>query len=142
MDGTGEPAARRRTLLGDPERDRLAAVLREHYAAGRLSLDELRRRAEIVYGAAYLDEAEAALAELPAAGLAGLPMAAGETGPGAGQRPRRGWPSRRHAESARPAPGWVPTAERFRDPSSGVIMRVWVDPADGGRHYVPDDATG
>jgi hypothetical protein len=142
MDGTGEPAARRRTLLGDPERDRLAAILREHYAAGRLSLDELRRRAEIVYGAAYLDEAEAALAELPAAaGLAGLPAAA-ETGPAAGQRPRRGWPSRRHAESARPAPGWVPTAERFRDPSSGVIMRVWVDPADGSRHYVPDDATG
>jgi Domain of unknown function (DUF1707) len=134
MDGTGEPAARRRTLLGDSERDRLAAVLREHYAAGRLSLDELRRRAEIVYGAAYLDEAEAALAELPAT--------AGEAGPGTGQRPRRGWPSRRHAETARPAPGWAPTAERFRDPSSGVIMRVWVDPADGSRHYVPDDPTG
>jgi len=133
MDGTGESPARRRTLLGDPERDRLAAVLREHYAAGRLSLDELRRRAEIVYGAAYLDEAEAALAELPAAAV--------DTGPGAGQRPRRGWPSRRHAESARPASGWVSTAERFRDPSSGVIMRVWVDPADGSRHYVPDDAT-
>jgi hypothetical protein len=134
MDATGEPAARRRTLLGDPERDRLAGVLREHYAAGRLTLDELRRRAEVVYGATYLDEAEAALAELPAA--------VAETGPGAGQRPRRGWPARRHAESARPASGWVPTAERFRDPSSGVIMRVWVDPADGSRHYVPDDATG
>ena len=134
MDGTGESSARRRTLLGDPERDRLAAVLREHYAAGRLSLDELRRRAEIVYGAAYLDEAAAALAELPVA-------AAGEAGPGSGQRRRRGWPSRRHAETARPAPGWVPTAERFRDPSSRVIMRVWVDPADGSRHYVPDDAT-
>jgi Domain of unknown function (DUF1707) len=134
MDGTGEPAARRRILLGDPERERLAAVLREHYAAGRLSLDELRRRAEIVYGAAYLDEAEAALAELP--------VAAGEPGPVGGRRPRRGWPSRRHAETARPAPTWVPTAERFRDPSSGVIMRVWVDPADGSRHYVPDDGSG
>ena len=29
---------------------------------------------------------------------------------------------------------------RFRDPSSGVIMRVWVDPGDDSRHYVPDDA--
>ena len=56
MDGTGESPARRRTLLADTERDRLAAVLREHYAAGRLSLDELRRRAEIVFAAAYLDE--------------------------------------------------------------------------------------
>ncbi len=135
MDGTGESPARRRTLLGDPERDRFVAALREHYAAGRLSLDELRRRAEIVLAAAYLDEAEAALAELPVA-------AAGTPGPGAGRGgARRGWPSRRHAETAAPAPGWIPTAERFRDPSSGVIMRVWVDPADSSRHYVPDDAT-
>jgi len=33
----------------------------------------------------------------------------------------------------------MPTAERFRDPSSGVIMRVWLDPSGESRHYVPDD---
>jgi hypothetical protein len=135
VDGTGEPAARRRILLADAERDRFVAVLREHYAAGRLSLEELRRRAGIVLAAAYLDEAEAALAELPVAAAGNV--APGNTAPTA----RRGWPSRRHAQTAAPAAGWVPTAERFRDPSSGVIMRVWVDPADGSRHYVPDDAT-
>ena len=137
MDGTGESPARRRTLLGDTERDRLVAVLREHYAAGRLSMDELRRRAEIVFAAAYLNEAEGALAELPA-------IAAEGTGArrDAGRGPRRSRPRRGgHAESASPAPGWVRTTERFRDPSSGVIMRVWVDPADDSRHYVPDDAT-
>ncbi len=134
MDGTGDSPARPRTLLGDPERDRFVALLREHYAAGRLSLEELRRRAGIVLTAAYLDEAEGAMAELPAAAPA--------TPAGPGQGPRRGWLSRRgHAETARPAPGWVRTEERFRDPSSGVIMRVWVDPADGSRHYVPDDVT-
>jgi thymidylate kinase len=37
-------------------------------------------------------------------------------------------------------PGWVPTAERFRDPPSGMIVRVWIDPSDESRHYVPDDA--
>ena len=138
MDGTGEPSARRRTLLADAERDRFVAALREHYAAGRLSLEELRRRAGIVLAAAYRDEAEAALAELPAAATTTAPgNAAPDTGPAA----RRGWPSRRHAQTAAPAAGWMPTAERFRDPSSGVIMRVWVDPADGSRHYVPDDAT-
>ena len=136
MDGTGESPARRRTLLGDSERDRLAAVLREHYAAGRLSLDELRRRAEIVLAAAYLDEADLALAELPAIAGGARGVAVTE------QAPRRGLLSRRgHAESAQPAAGWVQTAERFRDPSTGVIMRVWVDPADGSRHYVPDDMT-
>ena len=138
MDGTGEPSARRRTLLADAERDRFVAALREHYAAGRLSLEELRRRAGIVLAAAYLDEAEAALAELPAAITTTAP---GNAAPGTGRGTRRGWPSRRHAQTAAPAAGWVPTAERFRDPSSGVVMRVWVDPADGSRHYVPDDAT-
>jgi hypothetical protein len=135
VDGTGEPSARRRILLSDAERDRFVAVLREHYAAGRLSLEELRRRAGIVLAAAYLDEAEAALAELPVAAVGNT--ATGNTAAGT----RRGRPSRRHAQTAAPAAGWVPTAERFRDPSSGVIMRVWLDPADGSRHYVPDDAT-
>jgi Domain of unknown function (DUF1707) len=135
MDGTGK-SPDRRVLLGDSERDRFVAVLREHYAAGRLSLEELRRRAEIVLAAAYRDEAVSALAELPAMAAEGA-----VAGRAAGQGQRRGWLSRRgHAEAARPAPGWVSTAERFRDPSSGVIMRVWVDPADGSRHYVPDDA--
>jgi len=126
-----------RTLLGDTDRDQLVSVLREHYAAGRLSLDELRRRAELVYASAYLDEAQVALAELPA--IAGREASATE--PKSAQRQgllrRRG-----HAQVSVPEPGWVRTHERFRDPSSGVIMRVWVDPADGSRHYVPDDTAG
>ena len=132
MDGTGDSGTRR--LLGDSERDRFVAVLREHYAAGRLSLEELRRRAGIVLAAAYVDEAQGAMAELPGAGPgAGQP-------PVAGHQPRRGWLSRRgHADAARPAAGWQRTGERFRDPSSGMIMRVWIDPADGRRHYVTDD---
>jgi hypothetical protein len=125
-----------RILLGDAERNRLVSALREHYAQGRLSLDELRRRAELVYASSYLDEAQAALAELPA--LAGDAPAARP--PSAA---RQGWPRRRgHAHADRPEPGWTRTDERFRDPSSGQIMRVWVDPADGGRHYVPDEAAG
>lgn len=121
--------------MGDGDRERLLLILREHYAAGRLSLDEVRRRTEIVLSASYADEADGALAELPAIAV---------PAPGAGgaqaQPRRRGLLSRRgHAEVARPAPGWVRTAERFRDPSSGLVMRVWLDPADGSRHYAPDD---
>jgi hypothetical protein len=35
----------------------------------------------------------------------------------------------------------VPTDERFRDPTTRVIMRVWIDPATQPetRWYVPDD---
>jgi len=119
-------------LIGDPERERLTAILRDHYADGRLTLDELRRRAEIVLAATYQDEADQAFAGLPAT----FPAAAVAARP-----PRQGLLSRRgHAESASPGPDWVATAERFRDPSSGLIMRVWIDPADGSRHYVPDDS--
>ena len=110
------------------------SVLREHYAAGRLTLEELRRRAGIVYAAAYRDEAQAA--------MDGLPAIAGSEPEPTQQRDGRqeGWPRRRgHAQARRPEPGWVRTDERFRDPSSGVIMRVWLDPSDASRHYVPDD---
>ncbi len=120
-----------RTLLSDAERDHLTAALREHYAAGRLDLDELRRRVAIVIEARYLDEARDALAELPAVAAAPAGSAAAA---------RRSWPRRRgHAHADSPRPGWERTDERFRDPASGQVMRVWVDPADGSRHYVPDD---
>jgi DUF1707 SHOCT-like domain len=118
-----------RTLIGDAERERVVEMLREHYAAGRLSLEELTRRTGLALGATYADEAAAALAELPGgAPASGTPDAS-----------RAGWLRRRgHAQSSKPGAGWVPTGERFRDPSSGAIMRVWVDPADDSRHYVPD----
>jgi Domain of unknown function (DUF1707) len=121
-----------RVLIGDAERNRLVSELNEHYVAGRLTLEDLRRRAETVMSAVYLDEARAALAELPA--IAGAAPA------GATPASRSGWFRRKgHAQVSAPAPGWERTSERFRDPSSGVIMRVWVDPADHSRHYVPDD---
>jgi uncharacterized protein DUF1707 len=122
-------------LIGDAERNRLVSELNEHYVAGRLTLEDLRRRVETVMSAVYLDEARAALAELPAiAGAA--PVRTGGRGDGS----RAGWFRRKgHAQVSAPEPGWERTDERFRDPSSGVIMRVWVDPADHSRHYVPDE---
>ena len=125
----GGASAGRRWLLGDADREHLIALLREHYAAGRLDLDGLRHRVGVVLAAAYAEEAAVALAGLPPAGVPDTPGA----GRGRGSRGR-------HAQARKPEPGWVPTAERFRDPSSGVIMRVWIDPSDESRHYVPDDA--
>jgi DNA-binding CsgD family transcriptional regulator len=127
--GGGAPAGRR-SLLGNADRERLVALLREHYAAGRLDLDDLRHRVGVVLAATNAEQATMALADLPPAGVPDTP--------GAGRR-RRG--SRgRHAQTSTPEPGWMPTAERFRDPGSGVLMRVWIDPSDESRHYVPDDA--
>jgi Domain of unknown function (DUF1707) len=123
-----------RSMLGDADRDRLAGLLREHYAQGRFGLEELRRRVGVVLAAEYADEAAAAVADLPP-----LP-GTGSRGSGAsGMRPGQ---RRRHAQAAAPGPGWVPTQERFRDPSTRKVMRVWIDPADSSRHYVPDDDGG
>jgi len=44
---------------------------------------------------------------------------------------------KRQGESATAEAGWTSTDERFRDPSTGRLMRVWLD-AQGARHYVPD----
>jgi DUF1707 SHOCT-like domain len=134
-----------RPLAADADRERLIALLREHYAVGLFGLDELDRRVGLVLSARYLDEAAAAVADLP-----GMParstaapgtatsgsIASGTAAPESAPRRRR--PRRGHAHADRPAAGWIPTDERFRDPTSRTVMRVWVDPADQSRHYVPE----
>jgi hypothetical protein len=50
----------------DAERDRVAASLREHCAAGRLTLEELSERLDDAYRTRTAGELERALRELPA----------------------------------------------------------------------------
>jgi len=125
--GPGGP----RPLAAEADRERLIALLREHYAVGLFGLDELDRRVGMVLSARFLDEAAAAVTDLPASAPPGTASSA--SGP-----PRRGRRRRGHAHADQPAAGWVPTSERFRDPSTSTVMRVWVDPADQSRHYVPE----
>jgi hypothetical protein len=49
---------------------------------------------------------------------------------------------RRHGESATPAGDWQRTDEVFVDPTTKRRMRVWIDPVDGQRHYVPESGAG
>jgi hypothetical protein len=107
--------------VNDAQRDGIAEALGRHYAEDHVDADELGRRLDLVYG----DAPERALDGLPP--LPPLP-----------ERRRRRW-GRRHGESDRPQPGWLPTRERFVDPSTRRVMRVWIDTARGGeRHYVPE----
>jgi hypothetical protein len=111
-------------LLGDADRELLYETLKRHAAEGRLDIAELERRVTIVGQA---DSREAA-----AEAMAGLPPLARD--PGDERRPRSG---RGHGEAEKPEPDWQPTAERFRDPRTRNVLRVWVDGA-GGRHYVAE----
>ena len=119
----GSPAPR--APARDKDRDRMLALLREHYAHGNLDDRELDRRTGVVLAAVYTDEAAAAVSDLPALAGRGPAQAPGKS-------------RRRHGQAERPGAGWVPTSERFRDPSSRLIVRVWIDPADDSRHYVPE----
>lgn len=104
-----------------PDGEAAAALLGQHYALQRIEVDELDRR----LGLALTGDSAGALA-----GLDPLPQVIAPE--------RRRWGGR-HGESARPQPGWVPTRERFIDPSSQRVMRVWVDPSGQQRHYVPEE---
>ena len=128
-----EPAPGPRSLVSEADRERLLSLLREHYARGQLDLDEMSRRVGVVLAADFADQATAAVTDLPLLGgpASGPPPRAGAGRARPGQR-------RRHAQQAQPGAGWVPTPERFRDPSTRAIVRVWVDPADLSRHYVPE----
>jgi hypothetical protein len=113
--------------LSDSEREQLFEVLKRHAAAGRIGIEELERRVAAVAMAESREQVAELMSDLPP-----LP-----TDRSAQRRPRWG---RGHGEANTPAADWQPTAERFRDPKTGNVMRVWVD-SGGGRHYVRDEAT-
>lgn len=112
--------------LSDADRELLYEQLARHHAAGSLTVEELERRVADLAASETDEQARQILADLPP-----LP-------PAARARPRTGW-GRGHGEADTAGPGWRPTAERFRDPRTGRVMRVWIDDA-GDRHYVAEDA--
>jgi hypothetical protein len=112
--------------LSDADREQLFEKLNRHAAAGSLSIEELEQRVEALTQAGTREEALAVVADLPVL-------------PGEAERPA-GWGrrGRGHGDADRPGADWRPTAERFRDPRTSRVMRVWEDAA-GNRHYVPED---
>lgn len=113
--------------LSDREREVLFDKLARHAGEGRLDVPELERRLAAVAAAQTHAEAAAVMQDLPPLAEQGAPA------------PRRVRWGRGHGEVEGPSPDWQPTPERFRDPRTGLIMRVWVA-GDGTRHYVRDDA--
>lgn len=87
--GDGRPAGPR---ASDADRDRFAAELHEHFAEGRLSLEELQRRLDLVFAAQTLIDLYELTSDLPHPG----PQLS--HGPGSGSkrrsapRKRRRWP--------------------------------------------------
>jgi hypothetical protein len=106
----------------DDERKAVVAALRRHFVDGRLTVEEYADRVERVWTAPTREGVDGALHDLPL--LPSSPV-----------RPVRG---RRHGEHQLPGESCRPTSERFRDPTTNRVMRVWVDVVDGSRHYVEE----
>jgi hypothetical protein len=88
----GDPRIR----ASDADRDRVAALLREHHAAGRLTTDEVRERLDRALEARTLGDLDALMTDLPHLDLS--PQA--RRGAGA-DGPAPAWPARPAGDLAR-----------------------------------------
>ena len=112
--------------LTDADREQLFARLADHAAHDHIDLAEHERRIALIAEAQTWDQATAAFDDLPS-------LASGRD-----PEPRHAPWFGGHADSDLPRPGWKPTGERFKDPRTRKVMRVWED-GSGQRHYVPDE---
>ena len=78
--------------VGDADREAVAAQLREHYADGRLTLEELNERIDETFAAKTKADLNTVMRDLPLASRpgSGLPYT-GQPGPGQAGWPGPGW---------------------------------------------------
>ena len=62
--------------VGDAEREAVAAELREHYAQGRLSMEDFSQRLDAAYAARTRGDLDKLISDLPHAKPAGTPLPA------------------------------------------------------------------
>jgi len=90
----GDPARPRgphALRIGDAERDAAAADLGEHYAAGRLTLDELHERLDAAFASKTLGQLTQVMADLPGTARAHWGSWPPGTGSRLGPAPYGGW---------------------------------------------------
>jgi Domain of unknown function (DUF1707) len=109
--------------IGDRERDAVATELQEHFAHGRLSLEEFKQRLDAVFAAKTQDDLSRITSDLPHVRSAGAPLPSSRSGsaprlisgpPADGGSGRggmaAGWPGASWAgewsEPGWPGPGW------------------------------------
>lgn len=121
----GDPRMR----ASDGDRDRVAALLREHHVAGRLTADEYHERLNAAFDAKTLGELEDLLDDLPAIDLYRLPSA--DIAPRRGGIARRPpWGGLYQAQQV----GWVAWGG-----INSLLVLLWGTMAavDGGLAWIP-----
>lgn len=101
--------------IGDRERDAVAAELQEHYAHGRLTLEEFNQRLDAVFAAKTQDDLSRITADLPHIRSGGAPLPSSGTGrsprlasgpPLSGWAIGATWPGRSSAAAISASGGW------------------------------------
>jgi hypothetical protein len=102
--------------IGDRERDAVATELREHYAHGRLTLDEFNQRLDAALAAKTQDDLSRLTADLPHIRTGGAPLPSSRTGkspslvsgpPLGGRAAGAGWPGRGSAAAVSAGGDWL-----------------------------------
>lgn len=97
--------------VGDAEREATAAELREHYASGRLTLDELNDRIDRAFAAKTRGDLDGLMRDLPSS----RPRVPGTAGPGFG--PGSSWTG--------PGSSWTGPGSSWTGPGAGAPRGGW-----------------
>lgn len=100
-------ATERNIRVSDADRDAVAAQLREHYAQGRLTLDELNERLDRAFASRTNFELTAVTSDLPYTPARGVLPADRVRQGGYSQGPRGDRHRDQHAGQGWPGPGWA-----------------------------------
>jgi hypothetical protein len=98
--------------VGDAEREAVAAELREHYAQGRLSIEDFQQRLDAAYAAKTRGDLDKLISDLPHARPAGAPLPAPPPG---------SWGNHGHGAHFHPPGAGFGYGERRRARFSGLI---------------------
>ena len=107
-------AGNMKTRASDADRDRTAAALREHLAAGRLTIEEFDERLDKAYAAKTLGELDQIMTDLPA------------TDPDQVRTPRRTAPLASLPPGSRCPPGSIQAGQGRFSPASRAAWGSWL----------------
>jgi len=125
-----------RTRASDADRDRTVAALREHLAAGRLTVEEFDERMNQAYAAKTLGELDSLMADLPETDPGQLPDAPAHRSAARPPLARRRPPGSIEARRGRFSPAWRTTGGAWLAISL-VLFVIWLaSGASGGPWFL------
>jgi hypothetical protein len=130
---SGDPRVR----ASDADRERIAAILREHHAVGRLTAEEFSERVDKAFAAKTIGDLDVLLTDLPAIDLYQLPAAGIRPAPPGAVR-RRGGPGLNRRGDGATLPRQIETWLTWTA-ASALLLAVWlgVGIAAGGAAWLP-----